>query len=84
MVVGVTVVAVGRASTTLCILGLMCLVPMLGWALESALVDVDIPVMAAVTRVHPRPPSGRCLARREGPLFTAAYVVYLYIVTTRT
>ena len=68
------------------ILGVTCLVPAAGIAVEPALVRVDIPVMIAATvACIPVFWSGRSVSRLEGGLFVGAYLAYLaYLVIART
>ncbi len=70
----------------LIILGITCLVPSSGVAVDRKLILVDIPVMAAVALVCvPVFISGRRVTRVEGGLFVAAYLIYLgYLVLKRT
>jgi len=70
----------------LAILGITCLVPSGGVDVEDSLIHIDIPVMTLVALVCiPVFMSGRCITRREGGLFVAAYCVYFgYLVLART
>ncbi len=67
------------------ILGVTCTIPA-ETPVAQSLIDVDIPVMAAVAFVCiPIFVSGRKISRVEGGLFVAAYVAYLsYLVVART
>lgn len=67
------------------ILGVTCLVPVLGVAVEPELIRVDIPVMTAIAIVCvPVFMSGRNVTRMEGALFVAAYIIYLaYLIVSR-
>lgn len=67
------------------ILGVTCAIPA-ETPVAQSLIDVDIPVMAAVAFVCiPIFVSGREISRIEGGLFVAAYVAYLsYLVVART
>jgi cation:H+ antiporter len=70
----------------LLILGVTCLVPASGIAVDPTLVRVDIPVMAAVTLTCvPVFWTGRRVSRLEGGVFVAAYGAYLtYLIVNRT
>lgn len=67
------------------ILGLTCIVPA-ETPVARSLIEVDIPVMAAVALVCiPVFISGRQISRVEGGLFVAAYLTYVtYLVISRT
>jgi cation:H+ antiporter len=68
------------------ILGVTLLVTPAGIQVEPALIQVDIPVMAAVALACvPIFMSGRRISRLEGGLLVAAYMVYLgYLIAART
>jgi cation:H+ antiporter len=68
------------------ILGVTLLVTPAGIQVEPALIQVDIPVMAAVALACvPIFMSGRCISRLEGGLLVTAYMVYLgYLIAART
>lgn len=68
------------------ILGITCLVPSAGVAVEPDLIYIDIPVMTAVALVCvPVFLSGRQVTRFEGGAFVVAYVTYLvYLIVSRT
>jgi cation:H+ antiporter len=70
----------------LAIMGITCLVPATGVAIERDLVHIDIPFMVGATLACiPVFLSGRRVTRIEGGVFVAAYVAYLvYLVTVRT
>jgi cation:H+ antiporter len=68
------------------ILGVTCLIPSTGLAVDPELVRIDLPVMTAVALVCvPVFLTGRRVSRLEGALFVGAYVAYLsYLVFART
>jgi len=68
------------------ILGATCLFPADGVAVAAELVEVDIPVMAAVALLcAPVFLSGSVVSRREGGIFVIAYLAYLgYLLAMRT
>lgn len=70
----------------LLILGVTCLVPAHGLALPSSLVNVDLPVMAAVSLACiPIFVSGRRVSRGEGAAMVSAYLVYLtFLLVTQS
>jgi cation:H+ antiporter len=70
----------------LAILGITCLVPAQGLAVERELIHIDIPFMVGATLACiPVFLSGRRVTRTEGGVFVAAYLAYItYLVTIRT
>jgi cation:H+ antiporter len=70
----------------LAIMGITCLVPANGIAVERDLIYIDIPFMVGATLACiPVFLSGRRVSRVEGGVFVAVYLAYLvYLVTLRT